>query len=183
MSGTAWQNEVLSRIHPAPAKIIMAPCGKPHRARGANNKPCVFPHPRPRFTQKTPFKSLRGLAPIRDSPSNTLFNDRPNTQYTNYVTRHSDAWNGFCSAIITPHFSRASTLYVGCGHLLHGEVDFDVNLCVFVHLLGIQAAKTPLTRSGVRVDTVNKVCGVDTIVFDTVCSFSPTHNSMLAHCR
>ena len=41
----------LRSVKPKPLQIL-APCGKPYRIRGGNEKPCVFPRSRLRFTLK-----------------------------------------------------------------------------------------------------------------------------------
>ena len=53
----------LSRIHPQTAPTFLAPCGKPHRTRGGNTKPCVFPPSCLRFTLKSRYKSQMGSRP------------------------------------------------------------------------------------------------------------------------
>ena len=51
---------------------ILAPCRKPYTTRGVNEKPCIFPRSRLRFTQKSRYKSRRGLGWIRDSTSEAM---------------------------------------------------------------------------------------------------------------
>ena len=48
---SALTTEVLSRIKPKP-HWILAPRGKLYRTRGGNQKPCIYPRPRLRFTLK-----------------------------------------------------------------------------------------------------------------------------------
>ena len=65
----AWPNEVRSRIQTKPQSQTLAPCGRPYRTRGVNQKPCIFPRSRFRFTQKAGVTSRRGLGWIRDGTS------------------------------------------------------------------------------------------------------------------
>ena len=44
--------EVRPRVKPKPLSQILAPCGKPYRTRGGNQKPWVFPRSRLKFTLK-----------------------------------------------------------------------------------------------------------------------------------